>query len=226
MRGRLFSLGVLGCSLVLFADVARAQDGYEPIPTVCAELSGDVTIRDGRIEVQFEGRLTISGGPGCAFPGEGVASTVRSDPVLLGQTTAAADGSYAISARLPSSVLPGDHTVVVDFGEGRAQVVRPITVVHATQVLGTTATASPAGTGAQLPRTGGDLAMLVVWGLVLVATGTLLASSARRRLTVRAGGVVATGRRRRSSSRVRRIDTSGFTPSVAERAPRDRDTPR
>jgi hypothetical protein len=138
---------------------------------------------------------------------------VLSQPVQIGETTALQDGAYAIDATLPSEIGVGNHQLIVDLGNGRAEVVQPIMVVSAF-VLGSTTTAA-AASGATLPRTGGDIAVLVLWALAMLTAGTLLVGSTWRRFRVTP---VRTGSsRHRPEQQIQRVDAAGFVPSHPDR---------
>jgi hypothetical protein len=181
-RAALLLLAAIGC--LALTSGASAQTAtptpYPPVilnPSVCARLSGDIRVVGVRIFVLFRGRLGVSGAQGCARAGEHVLVTVQSDPVVLGSTTAAEDGSYSIEGTLPDAIRPGEHLVVVDIGDGRASVQQPITVV--------TSLAAATSRGGSLPRTGSEIARLVLVSLILLGFGRLLMVFARRRKIAR-----------------------------------------
>lgn len=169
---------------------ASAQDDYPPEildPSACLRLLGDVRVSGNRLLVLFRGRLGAEGAQGCALANERVRLVVRSHPILLGQTIASEDGSYRVEAGgLPPHIVVGDHIVRGEFGDGRAVVQRPITVVSS--FAQAVATRRPATT-ATLPRTGAGIAILMLAALVLIGFGTTLVVFAyrwlRRRTTAR-----------------------------------------
>jgi hypothetical protein len=170
-------------------------------PPNCVQLSGDVVVRDGRTFVLFQGHLTVFGGPGCAHSREHVRGSVLSNPIFFGETIASADGSYSISGTLSPEIGVGDHQLIIDFGPGRTQLARPITVV---------ASLTGAG-GGKLPRTGSNVAALVEWAVLLMGVGMWLIATSRTWL-------VPVIRRWRPSPVFAPpdappfIDTSAFTP--------------
>jgi LPXTG-motif cell wall-anchored protein len=193
-----------------------------PVPLSCIHLAGDVETVGGRVLVLVRGHLAAAGGPGCApanAPGD---ANVFSSPVFFGSTVAAADGSYRIEGDLPPAVGLGDHQFVVDFGGGRT-FVQPITVV---------ASFTGAGVGgASLPRTGQEIAKMILWAAILLAAGGLLILAARRRTDglgwprqlVRAMTDPGSLRRHHPAAEVPRLDTSRFVP--ARYTPPDRHAP-
>jgi LPXTG-motif cell wall-anchored protein len=230
VRKRLPAFGLLlFCCLSAFAPVAHAQVATYPpttLPAACLQVSGDVRLVNGILEVLFEGNIVMFGPAGCALPGETVDGSVASDPVFLGSTTANSDGSWAIPATLPASILPGNHTLIADFGPGRAQLVQPILVVTSFSAAAGAA-AARAGT---LPKTGGNIAANAMWGMLLVVVGLSLVLYARRRGMLRlatAGGFahrVSQGRSGRRKPRTHttdllEVDTARFVPVVPREKP-------
>jgi LPXTG-motif cell wall-anchored protein len=108
----------------------------------------------------------------CADDGANAKASVQSNTVVLGTMTANNSGSYSGTFRMPTSVSVGTHSIVVDTTlDGD-----PIT--YSRQIRVTAA----AGTGTSLPKTGMDIAILVAWGLALVALGWAIVVGARRKL--------------------------------------------
>lgn len=133
----------------------------------------------------------------CAAPNGTVRVTINSDPVVMPSFQALEDGSFSHDYCLPSSVTPGNHTVVVDIDGRENEISRPLTVGPndaaacdgtraaetsggGTTVLGTSER-NPGAGGGILPRTGGDLLRLLLYALVLVLFGSTLVLAARRR---------------------------------------------
>jgi hypothetical protein len=192
---------LLIAALASIAPAAHAQTyPPTPMPTVCLSVSGNVRDVNGRIEVLIHGHIVLSGPANCALAHERIDAFIASNPVFLGSTTAADDGSYAISATLPDSIGAGQHSVIVDFGDGRAQLDDPVMVVDSFGAAAQSGTVS-------LPTTGADVAALVAWAVVLMTVGMLLIGS-RRRL----GAIAPHRRSTKGSGPVPRVDTSGFVP--------------
>jgi LPXTG-motif cell wall-anchored protein len=55
--------------------------------------------------------------------------TLHSDPIILGYPTAAADGSFAFTVRIPAGVPAGEHTVIVRGLESGVTAEAAITVL-------------------------------------------------------------------------------------------------
>jgi hypothetical protein len=207
------------------ARALAATPVYPPVPlpaAVCAFLSGDVRVSGGEIQVLLRGHIQINGASGCALADESVAASVLSTPVQIGQTTALQNGAYAIDATLPAGIGLGSHQLIVDFGDGRAEVVQPIRVVAAfvlgsttTAAATTAATTASGSSGGTLPRTGRDIAMLVLWGLAMLTAGTLLVVSTWRRFRVTP--VRTDSSRHRPEQQIQRVDGAGFVPSHPDR---------
>ncbi|WP_137844282.1 cutinase family protein [Microbacterium sp. 2FI] len=122
------------------------------------------------------GSLTITGSGFDA--GDVLEIWIRSTPVLLGSSTADADGSFTATVTIPLAIEAGSHTIAVVYGD--AESTTPVTVIDPS--------ASAAG-GEELSGTGGEVPMgVVIGGLALLAGGILL--------------LVVRGTRRARSSRV------------------------
>lgn len=199
-RGRVAAGALLIALATAVGPPALAQDPDYP-PTLrpsCDNifLRGDVRVVDGRVVAAFRGRLTVTGGPAAIRANQRIIATVRSHPIFFGDTIAASDGSFSITNRLPSHIGPGVHEMIVDVGPGRARCVLPFTI-------------EGARAGAILPRTGGGIASLVLWSMVLLVAGVSLVLYTRRHLRMDAALVGVRARVRPQFERLRR------TPSVA-----------
>ena len=103
-------------------------------------------------------------------------STVKgwlfSEPTLVGEVVANADGSFKMLAAIPATVASGSHTIVVSGvrADGNAEAI----------ALGVTVAQPPsAGPGGTLPSTGASPQALLLAAFVLVALGTVLATRRR-----------------------------------------------
>ena len=103
-------------------------------------------------------------------------STVKgwlfSEPTLVGEVVANADGSFKMLAAIPATVASGSHTIVVSGvrTDGNAEAIAlGVTVAHAPS----------AGPGGTLPSTGASPQALLLAAFVLVALGTVLATRRR-----------------------------------------------
>ena len=234
MRKRVLAVCLVICVGMAAAPIASAQTATYPpttLPSICLSISGAVELIGGIIEILFQGTITISGPAGCAQDGETIDLSVASDPVSLGSATANSDGSYSLSATLPASITPGQHEITADFGPGRAQLVQPILVVTSFPTgAAAGANTGPTSNGANLPKTGADIARLVMWAMVLLVVGAGLIFYRRRRfgqLAVAAGALArlrpnGASKRRRKRRRVDdkqlvRADTTKFVPEKVER---------
>jgi LPXTG-motif cell wall-anchored protein len=118
---------------------------------------------------------------GCARPNESdIPIDVQSTPVLLTVANADAGGGFTTPPRrLPRSVLPGSHEIVVRTLD-RTYRAR-ITVTPLTEVLGVAISRR-----GPLPHTGQDIVRLLLLALGLAAAGSMLIGGvwlARRRRT-------------------------------------------
>ena len=103
-------------------------------------------------------------------------STVKvwlfSEPTLVGEALVNADGSFRITAPIPTTLASGSHTIVVSGVrvDGNAEAV----------ALGVTVTQAPAAApGGTLPSTGASPQGLLLVAFVLVGLGTVLATRRR-----------------------------------------------
>jgi len=171
-------------------------------------------------KVEEGGVLRVGGYSGCAGSRGRVDVSMESTRVLLGTVTANADGSYFGQFTVPAAIKAGAHHVVADI-QGCCVLRAPILVVaQGSGVLGTaTSDTRSSGGGGILPKTGGEIARLVLWAMLLLALGTSLVMGARN-ATRRLAPANARGgpRERRGavpllpSPEVPFIDTSRFVP--------------
>ncbi|WP_448630748.1 fibronectin type III domain-containing protein [Cellulomonas soli] len=137
--------------------------------------------------------ITMSGSG--ATPGATIVLELHSDPIVLGTTVVAADGTYRLTVTLPAGVT-GSHTLVATMA-GVAPVGTAVGVVSATApaaaaATGTNATAASAAAArpaarstvrsAALAATGTDPEPLAAaaWVLILAGAGALALARARR----------------------------------------------
>lgn len=164
---------------------APAQSGNYSVDVQC----GTFSLTQLLIVTPTACNFTVSGAPGAPVqaqvPGFEVGTPYtlifRPPSVQVGQGTVASD-PQPISFNIPTSVTPGDYTLsIAGTGvNGQAKVLDCPARVTST-ATGLTTTASTPTVQGSLPRTGGEAGTLVTWGVILVATGGLLALVARRR---------------------------------------------
>ena len=154
------------------------------------------------VDTAKPGDTIAVGGTGFS-PSEPVRVTLFSDPVVLGTTTADANGLASLTFVLPAGTSPGAHTVeMLGLASGRrlsvALQVNPssTTTTSTTTVASTTTTAAASG-GAEsggsggattvpsdqgtLPRTGDDATQNLALAVLLVSVGVVLSVVASRR---------------------------------------------
>jgi LPXTG-motif cell wall-anchored protein len=125
------------------------------------------------------GTVTIScATPPCADPGADARAGILSTLIVLGHMTADAAGGYSGTFRVPN-VAAGPHTIVVDTTlNGQA-------VRYSTAVTVSRGGVGAASNGPGLPKTGQDIAVMAIIGLVLLGLGTAMVTSTRRVLRTR-----------------------------------------
>jgi hypothetical protein len=170
MNVRRIALAASAAALVMLGGPAAAQYGPE-----CAVLSTSNPPPGGDVDV--------SGGPGC-FDGSTVGDPkfiegffIQSE-VRIFRVQTNADGSYstlAANPEIPRSARPGAAAIEVRGLRGG----QLVTVSRSITVSG--AAAADGARGVSLPATGGQIAMLAIWGLGLVAGGSILISATWRR---------------------------------------------
>lgn len=118
------------------------------------------------------------------LPGEQVQAFVHSDPILLGVTTADAEGNVDAHFTVPITLTPGIHrfelrgvTSGLSLMSGQVQV-----VAAGADGTGTTTPDTTGMPGESLARTGTEARTLIGLGLVALAAGiTITAATTRRR---------------------------------------------
>lgn len=182
------------------APVTTSIIGGTTLELVAKHGTVTVTARtaDGTpVAVNASGSLVLSAGGTVVVSGDGLApgSTVgiwlHSTPVLLGEVTVGADGSFR--AELPlGPITPGDHTLVlrgVGSNDEEIAYALGVTVVADNQdtastedTAGTAARISASGADVVLPDTGSTVVLPLVAATLLLAAGSITSRvSARHR---------------------------------------------
>ncbi len=120
-----------------------------------------------------------TGGRRCFDPGTQVTISFIQSEVVIATTTADATGNYSATGRIPRDARPGTASIQAT-GQLERQPIsysQPITILAPAEAR----PAAP-GVGPRLPVTGSDIAILSLWGLGLVAVGTVLVRTTRRRI--------------------------------------------
>jgi hypothetical protein len=128
-------------------------------------------------DVVAPGGTVIFTGGGFA-PNSTVTVTLHSDPIVLGTTTANAQGNFTFEAVIPDGLDPGEHRLEasgVDPAGNPLVVVQTINVVSP-EVLGATQTE----TSGALPYTGSDVVRYAGLGLGLIVIGGAAVWGTRR----------------------------------------------
>ena len=111
---------------------------------------------------------------------------MNSDPVTLGSISANASGGFTTTVSIPSNATAGSHTIEVAGANNNNGIHRLTYAITVTGSSGTDtsaqtgATASPTGTGANLPNTGGEIAVIVMVAAGLIVVGLELIRGKRR----------------------------------------------
>ncbi|SIN87060.1 esterase-like activity of phytase family protein [Agromyces cerinus] len=121
------------------------------------------------------GSLEVRGADFAA--GSAVRLELHSDPVVLGEATASADGALAFTARIPAATAPGAHTIVAVLADGTT-VTAAITV---TAAPGGVDGAEGSESGADLASTGIDPTAAIVVAVLVLLAGAASVLIARRR---------------------------------------------
>jgi hypothetical protein len=161
----------------------EAEEGAASVPT----LPDTLPTSNGPLEVTGDtvagGTVTL-GGAGFAPTSIAVAG-VYSTPVELGQATADASGAVSIQVVIPAD-LTGEHTLVLygtDASGSPFALTKAVSVGTATDPTDDP-TADPTDdtdNGGPLPQTGPeDFAMTLLWGLVALQIGLIIAVRATR----------------------------------------------
>lgn len=192
----------LGPATIVWAQ----EDGYPPVaPTDdCVQTRES----DGEESTVFApgDEIQVAGAAGCANPDEeGIEGILESTPVRLFVFNARSDGSYVSPvANIPTDVEPGDHRMVVRTQDN--EYVQPITIVAA---------GAPSG----LPRTGSQIALLVLWGTLSLVLGSVLVGVTWRRWResrVAAGVESAWADEASALGVLEAGDTSPYSPTATE----------
>jgi hypothetical protein len=142
--------------------------GQAPTEESCTNVQDAIRTDAGGVVIGFRSTIRIEGFRGCAPEGSRVRIDVESERVFLAAFDARADGSFiSPPITLPPTLNPGPHRIIVLTPSG--DVARPVLV----EFVATNG-------GADAPATGGSLALLVLWGMALIAAGTALAAAAWR----------------------------------------------
>jgi hypothetical protein len=97
--------------------------------------------------------------------------TIASAPTHIGSATTDANGAFSTSVKIPSSTGPGTHTI---SASGLAP-------DGTTRVLSVTITVTAAAPTSTVAFTGSNLATTAAVGALLIAFGTLIVETLRRR---------------------------------------------
>ena len=147
-------VAVAGLIVMSIAGTASAQQTYPAAEGVTT--SGSLVLG---------GTVTVTG---TGNPGDEVLVLVYSDPVIVASGAVGADGTFSLTATIPSDLAPGSHEFVVQVG---GVVVSSTTFIVAGEVA-----------AGSLPVTGGNSLPLVSLSLGLIAIGALVLV-ARRKIT-------------------------------------------
>jgi hypothetical protein len=160
---------VLALAILAGAATQAVAQTYPPEP-------GSGTLTGSSSVVVPGGTITISGSG--ASPGATVTITFASTPVVLGTTTADAEGAFSATVTIPTSAEAGEHTVSA-ISEG---------VVLATLTLRVVATSAVQEDEDELAFTGVNALLKIGVGVgsILVGAVLLLVLRRRRRATASA----------------------------------------
>jgi hypothetical protein len=148
----------------LIASPALAQD-YPPGSSDDCAIVSDVTVTGGQT-------VTTSGdadaGEFCFDEDSDLEVFFMQSETKLADVTADEDGNFSVSVKIPTTAKVGSASIEIrgELDGDATTYSKAITVVAA---------------GAALPTTGRDIAMLAMWGVILVVVGTLIVRVARRR---------------------------------------------
>ena len=171
------------------ADIALTSPGGTSTLTAAFTYTEQPTLHLGATDVSWGSRLDVSG-HGFA-PGTDVVVTLHSDPVVLGELPAGADGRFDLAATIPE-VDPGAHEITA---EGVDAYGAPLSMAVDLNVAGGATPTTPAAPGDPsatdaagaaddtLPQTGTDPISLLLVGIGLLVVGGGLTLSRRRTLS-------------------------------------------
>ncbi len=146
-------VAVAGLIVMSIAGTAAAQ----PYPSTAGATTSGSLVPGGTVTIN-----------GTGDPGDSVVVTVYSDPVIVASGAVGADGTFSLTATIPSDLAPGSHELVVEVG---GVVVSSTTFIVAGEVA-----------AGSLPVTGGNSLPLLSLSLGLIAVGALVLV-ARRKIT-------------------------------------------
>lgn len=164
---------VLGLGLAAYSELgADTIDpaAYEPCPAPPAPPAPPAapTLTASTGTVAPGGSVTVTGTG--FMPGESVAITLHSTPIVLGSAVADAGGRVVATVTIPADIEVGDHRIELTGQSSGVTVSVPVEVL-ASSVADTTT----------LPATGRHTGAEALGGLALVAVGALLVRASRRR---------------------------------------------
>jgi len=179
----LSGLAVLGLQAPASAAVGDCPTGSHYNPSVGCTANG-ASVDHRNFTPGGKGRLRAEG----LRAGSRAALSVESTPRLLGNHTANGAGVVNAQFTLPSDLPAGEHHLVLrGTGENGAAIAFSVPITVQGGVVTESVAAAPISTvttvsGSSLPYTGGEVGLIAVAGVALVAAGS---------------GVVVAGRRRR-----------------------------
>lgn len=147
---------------------------------------------DGKaLPIDTRGRMIVLEGGSVRVTGTGFApgSTVDvwlfSTPVLLGELTVRADGTFNEVLVLPAGIVPGDHTLQLN-GVGTSGDVYSTSaglVLQAKSAPANTTTSTPKSSAPERPLafTGSNALTMMLWAMAALVTGLGLEAGSRRR---------------------------------------------
>lgn len=194
-------------ALAFTASIASAQANYPPgSEAECIRTLDE----DGKLTTTFRVQQIINvvgiapGDPRCGDPDAIVTLGLSSDPVVLGRTRIDAKGDYStqgLGMRIPEGTSPGSHTVTATTRLNNREVTysQGITVVAGTTTPG-------------LPTTGQDIAMLALWGVLLLAIGSTLTAATWRRWRAARMTALLAAEGRGAPPRIPNSALKGWTP--------------
>lgn len=155
-----------------------------PLPDTLPTSTGDLTVNP--TAVTAGGKVTLSGGGFAA--GSNATAGMYSTPTTLGVGTANAEGAISVDVTIPSGTT-GSHTLILlgtDESGGVVALTKTVTVTASTSTPTPTDTSTSDPTddpdnNGTLPQTGpADFGMTLVWALVALQVGLIIAVRASR----------------------------------------------
>jgi LPXTG-motif cell wall-anchored protein len=181
LAATIVALGVMLCTAPMAGAAAKCDPSRFTNPDGSTDVTSYLQCSSPTLS-----ETTVSPGASITFSGGGFASgskitiSVTPGPVVLGSTTADADGNFSVVVTLPTNISTGAHRLEatgVDLDGNPLTVSLEFTVVAA----GATAAVTPSGS---LPYTGSDAGRIALVGAAAVLVGGAGVWGARR---VRAG---------------------------------------